>query len=266
MDDPSRADARESKMPLTLKFDDDEQVVVVDGKPVYLDDDGKEIAFDAPGTVATITRLNGEAKGHREAKEEALAKLKLFDGIEDPKAAKAALEKLKTVDFTKLVGVDKVEEVRAEVAKAYETKLADKDVEIGDLKSTLDSEMIGGSFARSKFIAEKIAVPVDIVQARFGKSFKIEDGQIAAYGADKNKIYSKSKPGEAASFEEALEILIDQYPHKDQILKGNSGGGGGASSGGGGGGAKTMTRSVFEQLTAREQSAKILKDRVKIVD
>ncbi len=254
-------------MTLKLKMDDDGHVVVEDDKPVYLDDDGKDVAFDAPGTVATITRLNGEAKGHREGKEEALAKLKLFDGIDDPKAAKIALEKLKTIDFTKLVGVDKVEEVRAELAKAYETKLADKDTEIGDLKSTLDSEMIGGSFARSKFIAEKIAVPVDIVQARFGKSFRIEDGQIAAYGADKNKIYSKSKPGETASFEEALEILIDQYPNKDQILKGNNAGGGGAGGGGGGaGGGKTMTRSSFEQLTAREQSAKILKEGVKIVD
>lgn len=261
-----RADAREITMPLKLKLDDEDHAIIEDGKPVYLDDDGKDVAFDAPGTVATITRLNGEAKGHREAKEEALAKLKLFDGIEDPKAAEAALEKLKTIDFTKLVGVDKVEEVRAEVAKAYEVKLVEKDARIDELSATLDSEMIGGSFARSKFIAEKIAVPVDIVQARFGKSFKIENGQIAAYGADKNKIYSKSKPGETASFEEALEILIDQYPHKDQILKGNNAGGGGAGTSGGGAGAKTMTRAAFDLLTPREKATKISKDGVKVVD
>lgn len=43
---------------------------VHDGKPVY-QADGKDVAFDAPATLLTISRLNGEAKGHREAKEAA---------------------------------------------------------------------------------------------------------------------------------------------------------------------------------------------------
>ncbi|MCS5880838.1 hypothetical protein LNP17_13745 [Klebsiella variicola subsp. variicola] len=42
-----------------------------------------------------------------------------------------------------------------------------------------------------------------------------------------NKIYSRSKPGELAAFDEALEFLVEQYPQKDHILKasGNQGGG-----------------------------------------
>ncbi|EMB8492954.1 hypothetical protein VAH12_003790, partial [Acinetobacter baumannii] len=41
----------------------------VDGdKPIYIHDDGKEMPHDAPHSVATIARLNNEAKTHREAK------------------------------------------------------------------------------------------------------------------------------------------------------------------------------------------------------
>jgi hypothetical protein len=59
--------------------------------------DGSEAPFDADGTVATIWRLNGEAKSHREAKEAAEAKLKTFDGIEDGPAALAALTIVKNL-------------------------------------------------------------------------------------------------------------------------------------------------------------------------
>ena len=52
---------------MKLKLDANGNVVLQDGKPVYIKDDGTEIAFDAAGTVATISRLNAEAKGHREA-------------------------------------------------------------------------------------------------------------------------------------------------------------------------------------------------------
>ncbi len=56
---------------MKLKLDENGHVVVSDGKPVYVHDDGKEVAFDAVGTVATISRLNGEAKSHRERAEAA---------------------------------------------------------------------------------------------------------------------------------------------------------------------------------------------------
>jgi hypothetical protein len=42
---------------MKLKLDDKGQVVVQDGKPVYVADDGKEIVFDYPATLQTISRL-----------------------------------------------------------------------------------------------------------------------------------------------------------------------------------------------------------------
>ena len=67
---------------MKLKLDENGHVVVQDGKPVYVHDDGKEVAFDALQTVATITRLNGEAKTHREAKEQFEAQAKAFEGLD----------------------------------------------------------------------------------------------------------------------------------------------------------------------------------------
>ncbi|WP_322872457.1 DUF6651 domain-containing protein, partial [Acinetobacter baumannii] len=41
------------------------------------------------------------------------------------------------------------------------------------LEASLHKELIGGGFARSKYIQDNIAVPVDMVQATFGHHFKI---------------------------------------------------------------------------------------------
>lgn len=206
---------------------------IQDGKPVYIEDDGKEVAFDAAGTRATITRLNAEAKGHRERAEEAEKALKGFEGIEDPKAAIEALNTVANLDAKKLVDAGEIEKVKAEISKAYQDQL---DEEIGKnkkLEEQLYAEKIGGSFARSKVVTEKLAIPADLVEARFGHAYKVEDGQTVAYDSQGNKLYSRSRPGELADFDEALEMLIDQYPYKDTILKASGANGGGANPDGG---------------------------------
>lgn len=221
----------------------------VDGdKPIYIHDDGKEAPHDAAHTVATISRLNGEAKTHREAKEQLEAKLKGFEGIEDPVAAKKALETLKNFDDKKLVDAGEVEKIKLEAIKAVEEKYAPIVQERDAFQTQLHNELIGGGFARSKFIQDNIAVPVDMIQATFGKNFQIENGKVVAVGADGQKIYSRTRPGEIADFDEALETLVGGYQHKDSILKGSQAGGGGFQGGGQGGGAKTLSRQQFESL------------------
>lgn len=240
---------------MKLKLDDKGQVVVIDGKPVYVHDDGKEIPFDAAGTVATISRLNGEAKSHRERAEKAETSLKAFEGIEDAAAAKKALDTLKNLDAKKLVDAGEVEKVRAEAIKAVEDKYAPIVAERDGFKNALITEKIGGSFARSKFIAEKLAVPADMVEATFGKAFKLEGDAVVAYGSDGNKIFSRLTPGTVAGFDEALETLVNGYAHKDHILKGSGAQGGGAqgNGSGGAGGAKTMKREQFETMAPAAQ-------------
>jgi hypothetical protein len=264
---------------MKLKTDDAGHVVVVDGKPVFTSDDGKDVPFDYSATLATISRLNGEAKSHREAKEAAEAKLKLFDGIEDAEAARKAVELIKNIDESKLLSAGKVEEIKAAARKAAEDQvtaavkagaeaLKAAETDRDKLRSELYGEKIGGSFNRSKLIADKFAIPADMVQARFGQNFKVEDGKIIAYDTAGNKVFSSAKPGEIAEFDEALEILVNGYPYKDQILKGanNSGSGLRQSNGPGGPGGKTMRASEFYALPLRQQAALMMKDPPALVD
>lgn len=225
----------------------------VDGdKPIYIHDDGQEAPHDAAHTVATITRLNGEAKTHREAKEQLEAKLKDFEGIEDPAAAKKALETLKNFDDKKLVDAGEIEKVKAEAIKAIEDKYAPIVQERDAFQTQLHNELIGGGFSRSKFIQDNIAVPVDMIQATFGKNFQIENGKVVAVGADGQKIYSRTRPGEVADFDEALESLVGGYQYKDSILKGGQGSGGGFANNGGN---KTGPKSLSECKTKDEKIA-----------
>lgn len=240
---------------MKLKLDEQGHAVLQDGKPVYVHDDGKEVAFDAPGTVATITRLNSEAKVHREGKEAAEKLLKAFDGIEDGAAAKKALEIVANLDSKKLVDAGEIERVKGEISKSFQGQLDEANTKATTFEKQLYDEKIGGSFARSKLIAEKLAIPADLVQARFGQAFKIEDGKTVAYDTHGNKIYSRVRPGEVADFDEAMEALVEQYPYRDQILKSSGGNGGGAPNGGGGnGGKKTLTRAQFTALAPAEQA------------
>lgn len=224
------------------------------GLPLYIHDDGKEVAHDASQTVATISRLNGEAKTNRERYEKAESALKTFEGIEDPAAAKKALETLKNFDDKKLVDAGEVEKIKLEAIKAVEEKYAPIVQERDAVQQQLHKELIGGGFARSKFIQENIAVPVDMIQATFGQSFKIEEGKVVAYGTDGQKIYSRTRPGEVADFDEALETLVGGYQYKDHILKGGQGSGGGFQGGGQGGAKKSLS-----DCKTREEKAEFLK-------
>lgn len=222
-------------MPLKLvEVDGKQYAEIQDGKPVWVESDGKETAFDIEGTRTTITRLNGEAKSHRERAEAAEATVKTFEGIADPKAAIKALETVANLDAKKLIDAGEVERVKTEIKAAFQTQLDDATGKVKAYEDQLYAEKIGGAFARSKLIADKFAIPADLVQARFGQAFKVEEGKTVAYDANGNKIFSRARPGELADFDEALEVLVDAYPYKEQILKSSGANGGGANGGKGG--------------------------------
>jgi hypothetical protein len=229
---------------MKLKLDANGNAVLQDGKPVYVREDGTEVAFDAPATINTITRLTDESKGYKIRAQTAEEKLKVFEGIEDPAAAKKALETVANLDAGQLVTAGKVEEIKtaakkaaddqvAAATKALNDQLVAQKADLAKAHGTIDELLIGGAFSGSKTIQEKFVVPSDMIRNTFGKNFKVEEGKVVAYDASGNKLYSRAKPGELADFEEGLELLVAAYPHKDQILKGNSNAGNGAHNEGG---------------------------------
>lgn len=249
---------------MPFKYDANGAIVTADHNgqklPVFVHPDGKEAPFDADGALSTISARNAEAKSHRERAEAAEGKLAAFKDITDPAAAARALATVKNLDEKQLIAAGERDKAVQEAIRATEEKFSPFKAKAETLEQQLIGERIGGAFARSKFIAEKVAIPADMVQAAFGQRFKLEDGKVVAYGADGNKVYSRTNPGNPADFEEALELLVEQYPNRAQILKGSGASGSGAQGGGGaggGGGKKTMTRAQFDALDPAAKAAAV---------
>lgn len=218
------------------------------GLPIYVHDDDKEIGFDAAAANNRIAALNSESAGRRQELADAQTKLKGFEGISDPVAAIKALETVANLDASKLLEAGKAEEMKAAAILATEEKFKSQVTTLTDQVKTLTEErdgvraelnqtVVSGDFARSKWIEDKVAVPADFLEAKFGQNFKVENGKSVGYDAAGNKIYSRARPGEVANFDEAIEALVNAYARRDDILKGQMGGGGGAQQPGAGGNA-----------------------------
>lgn len=240
---------------MKLKTDASGNAVLQDGKPVYVSDDGTELALDAAKLYGQVRDLTKEAGAKRKALEAAEAKLSEFADIEDPKAAREALEAVKSLDGKSKADIEKA---RSEVATRFQKELDAERTKVKTLESSLHSELIGGGFARSKFITENLSIPAELAQSHFGRHFVVENGRMVAKDANGNVIGSKANPAEPASFDEAIETLVSGYAYKDHILKATQKGGSGAQPGtGGAGGTKQMTVSAFDALSPKDQAARM---------
>lgn len=256
-------------MPFKYSPEGNIETVEVNGAklPVFVYPDGKEVPFDADGTLGKISQLNGEAKTHRERAEAAEGKLKAFEGIEDPAAAIKALGTVANLDAKKLVDAGEIEKVKLEYGKALEAQYAPFKTRAEELEGRLNGLLINDVFSKSKFIAEKFAAEgpagVEIARALFATRFKVEGDKVVAYDGQGNKLYSRIKPGEIADADEALELMVDNYPHKASILKGpGSSGGGAPNHGSGGGGGQPKTPASLTEAKTREERVAVLNARL----
>lgn len=218
---------------MKLKLDENGHAVLKDGLPVYVYDDGKEAAIDVPDMASRFKTLQDDSRKAFAARDEAKAALRAFDGL-DANKAKEALDTIAKLDQKKLIDAGQVNAAVDAALKPVQDELSAQKQRAETLEGQLHAEIVGGSFARSKFIAEKVAVPSDMLQAAFGKFFSVSEGRLAAKDASGNPIYSRKNPGASADFDEAIEILIDQYPHKEALLKADNRSGSGAPAGDGG--------------------------------
>ena len=198
-------------------------IKVTDGRPTVKDGD-KVYGVDAIGAAATITSLHAESAGHRKEAKEAKGALLKFGNI-DPAEATSALELVASMGDDHKV---EVENLKKEMNNTWQSKLAEKDTTIAGLEKQLFGATVTSKFATSEVVKSTV-LPPDVAAAVFGSNFK-PDG--SATDSSGNPIYSKAKPGELAGFEEALQVLIDNYPSKNAILKGSGANGSGGQGGG----------------------------------
>jgi len=205
-------------------------IVMRNGQPVLVRDDGSEMEFDGPAALSKITALNRENQTFRTDLKTAQTKLEAF-GDADPESieeflsemealgGKDGLEALKQTSKVDLEGFKKTinqtwEEKLNAQKTAHATELAKKDGHIYKLE-------VSNKFTASPFIAEKLTIPPDMAEATFGQNYKIEDGVLTPY-LNGEKIWSKKAPGELADFDEAMEVMVTNYQHRDRILLGSN--------------------------------------------
>jgi hypothetical protein len=216
----------------TIEVDEKVYAEMNDGKAVYIDTETeKEISFDADFTNQSIKRLNHEAMTRRDQIKELEETVAKFDGIGDVEAAKQALQTMKNLDDKKLIDAGEVDAIKREAIKAVEQQFQPTILENTALKGQLHKALIGDQFTRSKFVSEKVAIPVDFLESKFMQHFSLDGNNVVATDGHGNKIYSKERPGELASFEESIETLIDQHPDRDRLLKGRQQQGSGSPGG-----------------------------------
>lgn len=255
---------------MKLKVDEHGNAVVVSGMPVYVHDDGKEIPFDGPKAFTKIKDLNNESKGWREKYEAADAKVKSIGDL-DLDAARTAMETVQNLEDKKLVDAGEIDTLKKSLSESYEANLTSTKTsyqsKIDELQnnlkqqeSNIDELLLLGAFERSEFIREKTHMTPDIAYASFKKGLKVEytkDGNkphVVGY-IDGEKLFSRKDPGKLAAPEEAIEMIINAYPHKDSILKGRTAGGSGGGPGGGGDGGDDLQ----SQYVAAQKSGDVNK-------
>lgn len=214
------------------------------GRVIY-DDDGKTFEFDAAETYDKIKQLTGEAKSHREAKE--LASKELGE----------IKSKLEGVDLTKLVDSGKIDEAKAEIAKSFQAKIDELQQQNEKLVSDQRSSAVNSAFASSQYIKENLNMPPQVAVKTFAENVTFEDGKMVVKDTDGNPIYSRKKPGSYAEFDEAMGILVDSLPYRNDILRANNHQGSGGDNGGGR--AKVITRQEFAGMNPSDQ-AKVAAD------
>ena len=232
------------------KMDGDKLALDSEGNPIYVNSAGAEQSVKGD----TISNVQGEARGHRLAKEKAEEQLaKYRDGtgkLIDPEIAVKAVETVGKIDAKKLIDAGEVDKVREQIKAEFTSQLAEKDMALEATKGENTQLRIARTFDSSEFVRDQLAVPRDMFEATFGKNIKIgENGETEFYGRDGNRLLSKKNAGEFAKGDEAFELLVDQHPQKDAIIKAQQTGGSGNGGGGGARGqGRTMKRADFDAL------------------
>jgi len=233
------ATQKEKELKLTLKKDDEDNLVLSEtGYPIWVDQDGEERMYDVEKLLKEKQAANSESAGRRKRIEDLESQIHelqgKYEGI-DVDEAKRALDTLQNIDQQKLMDTEGVESVKRQMKEAFETeKTKERDTwekqvkereEALNLKTNqIRNLLVRNAFTSSEFLREKTLLIPEMAYSYFGNYFEVKEinGVPTAIGRMNGEdILSKRNPGEIADPEEAIEIIIDRFPAKERILKGN---------------------------------------------
>lgn len=187
-----------------------------EGHALYTDLDTKEdVAFDVNELREKIVELGRENKKRRETNKTLSEKLKIVDGIDDlPGFVNQAKE---VMDGGKK-GQDEVSLLRKQWAD--EKSSLEKALQMKDLM--IQKQLVETQFGTSPHFTgstPKTLLSPSVGYKLFGDRFKIdnEDGKVIAVDSRGEPIYSKKNPEALASFDEALDMFLQDPMYKDLV-------------------------------------------------
>lgn len=216
-----------------MPFKKDENGALVlneNGFPIYVDQSGTEKPYDVDARVKQIAELTEKASRRGQELDDLKAKYKLLDGIDD---LAAYVEKAKKDAEAVAAMADKDKDAEAtiqkRIAEAIKSAMApleqDRDklkTELAKTMTDLGNAVISNAFSNSRYAKEKLCNPA-LAQQLFASKFYIKDGKPIGRDEDGKDIYGMEG---IASFDEALQKLVDKSPFREDILRPTPGGSG----------------------------------------
>lgn len=165
---------------MTPKLDSTGNIVLENGMPVYVNNQGEEIAVDVAKMFGKISDLNNESMKHRLAYNE----------------AKSQVEQL----------------------KKNASSNADHEALKDTVRSLLiDKHLMESSVIKNTVLP--VGVAKKYFGDAFKVVEKDGEYQLVGHGKDGNPINSKEDPNKYAQFDEVISMLIESDPTKDTLLK-----------------------------------------------
>lgn len=249
------------------KTDENGTLVVTDGNPVWIYESGpekdKEAVVEFGKTLNTIQSITKESISRKDKLNELkqiIAPLEAagIDNIaEYLENSKKALETVGNLSDKEILDAGEVDKIKKSLTDGFTKQI--ESIKIASEKALKDAQdkliakdasiknlVVRSAFDSSDFLKEKTFLLPDIAYSFFGNMFDVEEqnGNLVGFARDKegNKLMSIQRPGEVASPLEAIEILVNDHPQKDRILKMDSNGSGHKSPGSNTPGGNLMTR------------------------
>lgn len=229
---------------MKLKLDKDGHAVLQDGMPVYQYDDGTEQPLDAAATIkifeTKISNLSEEKDRHFNDKKKAEEKVKAYGKI-DPETAQKHFKLAKQLEGKQLVdehGLEQyqkqwTEEVTANINEERDNERkqweAEKEEYTGNLKnleSIVYDLAVTNQFSNHPYFSgetPKTFYKPDHAAKIFGDRFKVDIGKgkvkVYAVDSDGKQLLSKKSHGEIASFNEAVELIVQGEAEHHDIFR-----------------------------------------------
>ena len=244
-------------MPWKLKLDEESKLPAFQDpekegdlpRPIYINEEGKELALDPVGMYGKIVDMGKTEKELRGNTKRLEGQLELFTGIEDivvwKEDADKALESIKNFNDKDWMDVKKVDNLKVEMKEAHDKKLNEvkesfqlKETEFSTTVGKKDVQirklMVSNKFATHPLFSgpkRKTRIPPEMAETFFGKHFKVEEDSqgeliLRAYHTTGDPVYSTENPGELADFHEAMFSIFDKYDGKDDVMIGGESGSG----------------------------------------